>query len=184
MQNKRLTVYQMTTTALMTAVLCILGPISVPIGAVPVSFTMVAIYFAVYLIGPKFGTISYLLYLLIGIVGLPVFSGYQGGPAKLAGPTGGYLVGFIITAIVAGIVIDKFDGKILPSICGMVVGLAASYVLGTIWFILQSGYTLEAALAACVFPFLIFDTIKILFAALVGPVIRKQLQKAHLIKTA
>ena len=111
MKDKRMTIYQMTTTALMTAVLCVLGPISVPIGAVPVSFTMVAVYFAVYVLGAKYATISTLLYLVIGSIGLPVFSGYEGGLAKLAGPTGGYLIGFAVIAVIAGIIIDHFGGE-------------------------------------------------------------------------
>ena len=77
--------YEITITALMTAVTCILAPMSIPIGPVPISFTNLAIYLSLYLLGWKKGTISYLIYLLIGLVGLPVFSGFTGGPAKLAG---------------------------------------------------------------------------------------------------
>ena len=88
--------YEITITALMTAVTCILAPMSIPIGPVPISFTNLAIYLSLYLLGWKRGTISYLIYLLIGLVGLPVFSGFTGGPAKLAGPTGGYIIGFIV----------------------------------------------------------------------------------------
>lgn len=85
----------MVSTALMTAVTCILAPLSVPIGPVPISFTNLAIYLSLYLLDWKRGTLSYFLYLLIGFAGLPVFSGFTGGVAKLAGPTGGYIVGFI-----------------------------------------------------------------------------------------
>ena len=77
--------YEITMTALMAAVTCILAPLSIPIGPVPISFTNLAIYLSLYLLGWKRGTISYLIYLLLGLVGLPVFSGFTGGPAKLAG---------------------------------------------------------------------------------------------------
>lgn len=76
--------YEMTVTALMTAVTCILAPLSIPIGPVPISFTNLAIYLSLYLLGWKRGTISYLVYLLIGLVGVPVFSGFTGGIGKLA----------------------------------------------------------------------------------------------------
>ena len=76
--------YEITMTALMAAVTCILAPLSIPIGPVPISFTNLAIYLSLYLLGWKKGTISYLIYLLLGLVGLPVFSGFTGGPAKLA----------------------------------------------------------------------------------------------------
>ena len=95
--------YAMAVTALMTAVTCILAPLSIPIGPVPISLTNFAIYLSLYLLDWKKGTISYILYLLLGLVGLPVFSGFTGGIGKLAGPTGGYIIGFIPMAIIAGI---------------------------------------------------------------------------------
>ena len=100
--------YALTATALMTAVTCILAPLSVPIGPVPISLTNFVIFLSLYLLGWKKGTLSLLVYLLLGLAGLPVFSGFAGGIAKLAGPTGGYIIGFIPMAIVAGIIIDKF----------------------------------------------------------------------------
>ena len=78
----------------MTAVICVLAPFSLPIGPVPISLTNLAIYFVLYMLGVKRGTISYLVYLLIGLVGVPVFSGFTSGPGKLFGPTGGYLIGY------------------------------------------------------------------------------------------
>lgn len=100
--------YAMVTTAFMAAVTCILAPLSIPIGPVPISLTNLAIYLSLYLLNWKRGTISYCLYLLIGLAGLPVFSGFSGGIGKLAGPTGGYIIGFIPMAIIAGIIIDHF----------------------------------------------------------------------------
>ena len=88
-------VYPLAMTAVMAAVICVLGPLSIPVGPVPISFTNFAIYITLYVLGWKRGTVSYLVYVLIGMVGMPVFSGYSGGLAKLAGPTGGYIVGFI-----------------------------------------------------------------------------------------
>ena len=99
---RRSNTYAMTMIALMTAVTCILAPLSIPIGPVPISLTNFAIYLSLYLLDWKKGTISYFIYLLLGFAGLPVFSGFTGGVAKLAGPTGGYIVGFIPMAIIAG----------------------------------------------------------------------------------
>ena len=86
-------VYLMSVTALMAAVTCILAPMSIPIGPVPISLTNLAIYLSLYLLGWKWGTVSYLVYVVIGAVGVPVFSGFTGGLGKLAGPTGGYIAG-------------------------------------------------------------------------------------------
>ena len=167
----------MVSTALMTAVTCILAPLSVPIGPVPISFTNLAIYISLYLLDWKRGTVSYFLYLLIGFAGLPVFSGFTGGVAKLAGPTGGYIVGFIPMAIIAGIVIDHFNQRWLQ-LLGMIVGTAICYALGTAWFCMQAGYTVSAALAVCVFPFIPADLVKMLIAMTIGPAIRQRMGSA------
>lgn len=169
--------YAMVSTALMTAVTCILAPLSVPIGPVPISFTNLAIYISLYLLDWKRGTVSYFLYLLIGFAGLPVFSGFTSGVAKLAGPTGGYIVGFIPMAIIAGIVIDHFNQRWLQ-LLGMIVGTAICYALGTAWFCMQAGYTVSAALAVCVFPFIPADLVKMLIAMTIGPAIRQRMGSA------
>ena len=153
---RKTSTYAMVVTALMAAVTCILAPLSVPIGPVPISLTNFAIY------------------LLLGLVGLPVFSGFTGGLAKLAGPTGGYIIGFIPMAIIAGIVIDKFTNRGIQ-ILGMIVGTAICYAFGTAWFCFQAGYTVGAALAVCVIPFIPADLCKMVIAMIIGPMVRKRL---------
>lgn len=175
--SRSIQTYAMVFTALMTAVTCILAPLSVPIGPVPISFTNLAIYLSLYLLDWKRGTLSYFLYLLIGFAGLPVFSGFTGGVAKLAGPTGGYIVGFIPMAIIAGIVIDHCQKRWIQ-LLGMIVGTAICYALGTAWFCVQAGYTVSAALAVCVFPFIPADLIKMLIAMTIGPEICKRVGSA------
>ena len=100
-------VSQIAMIGVVTAVTCVLGPLALPIGPVPISLTNLVIYFSLYVLGMKNATISYLVYLLLGLF-LPVFSGGAGGPGKLFGPTGGYLFGFIPMAILGGIVIDRY----------------------------------------------------------------------------
>lgn len=175
--SRSIQTYAMVSTALMTAVTCILAPLSVPIGPVPISFTNLAIYLSLYLLDWKRGTLSYFLYLLIGFAGLPVFSSFTGGVAKLAGPTGGYIAGFIPMAIIAGIVIDHCQKRWIQ-LLGMIVGTAICYALGTAWFCMQAGYTVSAALAVCVFPFIPADLIKMLIAMTIGPEIRKRVGSA------
>ena len=138
-------------------------------------FINLAIYLSLYLLGWKRGTISYLIYLLIGLVGIPVFSGFTGGPAKLAGPTGGYIIGFIAMAIIAGLVIDHFHQPWLQLI-GMIVGTIICYVLGTAWFCFEAKSTVSGALSICVLPFIPGDLIKMIIAMLIGPAIKKRLR--------
>ena len=173
-EKRKITTQQMALVAIMTALTCILAPFSLPIGPVPISLTNLVIYFSLYLLGWKLGTLSYVIYLLIGLVGVPVFSGFTAGPAKLFGPTGGYLIGFIPMAIIAGIVIDKFTNRGIQ-ILGMIVGTAICYAFGTAWFCFQSGYTVGAALAVCVIPFIPADLCKMVIAMIIGPMVRKRL---------
>ncbi len=170
-------VYKLTTTALMAAVICVLGPLSIPIGAVPISFSSLAIFLALYAIGMKYGTFSYGIYLLIGFCGVPVFSGFSGGPAKLLGPTGGYLIGFIFMSVISGLFIDRFFEKRWMCFLGMVLGTAVLYLFGTVWLAHQAQLSFVAALAAGVFPFVPGDLIKIGIAAFAGPQIRRRLTR-------
>ena len=167
--------YEITMTALMAAVTCILAPLSIPIGPIPISFTNLAIYLSLYLLGWKKGTISYLIYLLLGLVGLPVFSGFTGGPAKLAGPTGGYIIGFIVMAVIAGLVIDNCH-KPLIQLVGMTAGTIVCYLFGTVWFCIVADSTFKAALGICVIPFIPADLIKMIIAMIIGPMIKKRIR--------
>ena len=183
MKNSKATnkskVYQMAVIGVMTAVICILGPLSLPIGLVPISFTNLAIYIAIYALEMKKGTISTILYLFIGFVGVPVFSGFTSGPPKLLGPTGGYLIGFVFMALIAGFFIDKFFNKWYLCIVGMILGTAVCYIFGTAWLAYQANLSAKAALAVGVFPFILGDLFKIILSAYIGPKIRKYLVQAN-----
>lgn len=172
----KLTTKEMVITAIFSAVFCILGPITIPIGPIPISLTNFVIYISIYILGAKNASLSYLIYLLIGAVGLPVFSGYAGGLGKLIGATGGYLAGFILTSIVSGIIVDRFYNNKFISILGMLLGLAIAYAFGTMWFaVLNGDKTLIEILKLCVIPFIFFDFIKILTAAFLGPILKTKI---------
>lgn len=166
----------------MTAVLCIIGPITlaIPISPVPISLATLAIYFAVYILGMKKGTISCLLYLFIGFVGLPVFSSFTGGVGKLFGPTGGYLIGYIFMAVISGFFIEKWQKNRYMQILGMVLGTIVCYLFGTIWLSMQAGMSFLAALGVGVVPFILGDMVKIVAASIAGSEIRKRLIRAGL----
>lgn len=166
--------YALTATALMTAVLCILSPMALPIGPVPITLSNFIILLTIYILGWKKATISLLLFLLLGFAGLPVFSGFVGGPAKVLGPTGGYLIGYIPMAVIAGILIDRTKSRPVH-ILGMIAGTVVLYAFGTAWFCFQANYTVGAALSVCVFPFVPGDLVKMFLAMTLGPVIKKRI---------
>lgn len=177
--KSRSRIYGLSMIAVMTAVICVLAPMSVPIGPVPISLTNLAIYLSLYLLGWKRGTAAYLVYILLGMVGMPVFSGFRGGAGHLLGPTGGYIIGFIPMALLAGLAISKSGSRIVQ-LLGMVVGTVIAYAFGTGWYCVSTGSAVFPALALCVFPFIPFDLAKMVFTMLTGPMIRSRLVRAGL----
>lgn len=179
----KLNTKQLALIGLMTAVICILGPLalSIPISPVPISLGTLAIYFVISVLGMKLGTISVIIYILLGLVGVPVFTGFSGGPAKLFGPTGGYIIGYIFLALICGFFVNKFAGELPLYILGMLLGTAVLYLFGTCWLAYQMDLSFPQALMAGVIPYIPGDLIKLAVAVAVGFQVRKRLIKAGLI---
>lgn len=177
--NQKIKTKQMVLIALMTAVTCVLGPLSIPLpfSPVPISLTNFAIFLAIFVLGMKNGTISFIIYLLLGAVGVPVFSSFRGGLQVLAGPTGGYLIGFIFLALIMGFALDHFDRKLLPTIIGMIIGIVVCYAFGTVWLAKLLSLSFKEGLMMGVIPYLPGDAAKIIIAAIVGPKLYGATQK-------
>ena len=165
-------IQNITLIALMAAVLCITGPFVIPIGIVPISLTNMVIYLTIILLDKKRATISVAVYLLIGFVGLPVFAGFTGGAGKLLGPTGGYLIGYLVLSLVAGTILEKVE-KVKALALG--AGTTGLYLIGTIWLMYQSKLSFMSALTVGVLPFVVFDVIKIIVAISIGNSIKKRI---------
>ncbi len=166
----------MTQISVMAALLCIAAPWSIPVGPIPISLATLVVYFAGIVIGRVDGLIAVSVYLLLGAVGIPVFSGFEGGIQKLIGVTGGYLFGYLFCAYMTGLFADKFR-KAWLTIAGMVVGTVLLYAVGTGWFMIQTGRTLVEALALCVVPFLPGDAAKIAVAGAGGIPLRRVMEE-------
>ena len=177
--NQKIRTKQMVLIALMTAVTCVLGPLSIPLpfSPVPISLTNFAIFLAIFVLGMKSGTISFIIYLLLGAVGVPVFSSFRGGLQVLAGPTGGYLIGFIFLALIMGFALDHFDRKLVPTIIGMIIGMAVCYAFGTVWLAKLLSLSFKEGLMMGVIPYLPGDAAKIIIAVIVGPKLYGATQK-------
>ena len=181
-KEKNLTIYALTFYALMSALICVFAPMSVPIGPIPVSLTNLILYFSIFIIGTKGTMISYIVYMLIGMIGLPVFSGYTGGLAKLAGPTGGYLIGFLPMILIMGVIYQyiekaKISVQITVIMIGMIFATMVAYLFGTAWFVFQMECDWKYALGICVIPFIPFDICKMIIAIILGRKIRSILLK-------
>lgn len=178
--QKKLDVKTLTLTGAMAAFICVLGPLSIPlpVSPVPISLGTLAVYFAMYVLGMKKGVMSCCIYLLLGFAGMPVFTAYTGGIAKVLGPTGGYLIGYIFMAVIGGLFIDRWKGAIAFSLIGIMLGTVVMYAFGTLWLSYQAGMGFGAALAAGVLPFIPGDLAKILIAMIVGRQVRSRLNRA------
>ena len=159
--------------ALMAALMAICAWLTIPFGPLPFTLQTFGVFAALGLLGGRRGTVAVLLYLLLGLVGLPVFAGFSAGAGALLGVTGGYLIGFLASALVYWAVTAKLGTKPLVMAVAMVLGLVVCYAFGTVWFIqvYTSGgnaTTLLGTLGMCVFPYIIPDLIKIALALLVA----------------
>ena len=154
----RISVRNMTRAAVFAALICLCSWISIPVGDIAFTLQTFAVFLALGLLGSKWGTVAIILYLLLGAVGLPVFSGFRGGLGILAGVTGGYLWGFLLSCALFRL-FSRFG--ILPA---MIAGQLICYVCGSLWFSLFSGGGLGLVLLRCVVPFLIPDAVKLYLA--------------------
>ncbi|MDD5937081.1 MAG: biotin transporter BioY [Clostridiales bacterium] len=173
--KKQLNVKSLTVIAMMTAILCVLAPFSIPIGDIPISAATLVVYIAAVLLGTKRSLVCVGLYILIGLAGVPVFSGWKSGAAVIAGPTGGYLLGYLLIALLTGLFLKIGKGKIPMMVLGMVLGTISCYAVGTIWLAHQLSLTAKAALWAGVIPFLPGDIAKIVVTVLIAVPTRKHL---------
>lgn len=150
---------------LFAALIAVCAWISIPM---TVSFTLqtCAVCLTAGLLGWKRGTLTVLVYILLGMVGLPVFTGFKSGIAAVTGPTGGYIVGFIFTALIVGLAADRLGKKLWVNILFMAIGILVCYLFGTVWFMIAYKVTFASALTTCVIPFLIPDAVKIAVAAI------------------
>lgn len=171
---------EMTKVALMSGVLCVLAPLMIPVpgSPVPLSMATFGVYLAGAILGAKQGAGCILIYLLLGMVGLPVFSGFSGGVGVLLGPTGGYITGYLPCALVVGKLTAHRLSKVWNGLA-MAVGTVICYFFGTVWFliIMDGTYSFKQVMLICVVPYLIFDSFKILVAALLAAPIRKVLRR-------
>lgn len=169
MQNKKqtLSLKALTLTAVFSALLCIISPFAIPVGPISVTLATFGVYLAGASLGLKRGSAAVAIYLMLGFIGLPVFSGFSGGFQRLFGPTGGYMVGYIPCAAITGAFVSRFKRPWAYPV-GMAAGTVALYALGTAWYCVLTGAGLLPSLSLCVFPFLLGDGIKIACASVLG----------------
>lgn len=164
-KNKKIKTIDIVYIGLFAALISVCAWISIPL-SVPITLQTFAVCLTAGLLGWKRGTLTVIVYILLGMAGLPVFSGFKSGIAAVTGPTGGYIAGFVLTALIIGFAADKIGKKVWQNVIFMAIGIIVCYFFGTVWFCTAYKVSFASALAACVAPFLLFDAVKITAAAL------------------
>ena len=172
-------VRKLTLAALFAALTAVFSQIAIPTPwQVPINLATMAVFLSGVVLGARWGAASQLTFLALGLCGAPVFSGFKGGMAVLAGPTGGYLVGYVLAALAVGLLAKRLSGRaVLPF--AMACGLVLCYALGTAWFMVSTQSGLIRSLTLCVLPFLPGDALKIAAASLLAPRLTGLLAQEH-----
>ena len=178
--KKSLSALKMAYISLGAVLIALCSWISVP-ATVPFTLQTFAVLLVCDLLGGRWGLVSVLLYLLLGAVGFPVFSGFSGGLGHLLGMTGGYILGFVLSALVMALMQRLLPRRRVFTLLSMALGLLACYAFGTLWFVKVYGdtkgpITLLTALSKCVFPFIVPDLAKLALALWAGKRLEKYRQ--------
>ena len=166
--------------SLMAALTAVGAYIHIPIGPVPIVLSTLFVLLSGLLLGSRWGLASIALYLLVGAIGMPVFAGGKGGFAHFFGPTGGYLLGYALSAWVTGFISERSRGFLVLEILAVVAGSLAIYGLGVPW--LKNGHQMSwiKTFMVGMAPFVIGDAVKasaaLVLARAVRPVLNRQLQ--------
>ncbi len=190
---KRMTTKDYCQIAIFTAVICIVSQLSIPMPAgVPITLQTFVIPLAAVVMGTYKGTISTVLYVVIGALGVPVFAGMTGGVDKLIGMTGGFIISFPVLAFFAGIGYYSAvkacrikNNKIrfyAVFVAGLIIGTIINYLIGTLWFSYITGNSLTYSFMVCVAPFIVTSLIKIAMIAVFGPVLRRMMVRSGVLE--
>lgn len=164
--------------ALMAVMIAVCSWISLPLGPVPFTLQTLGVFCALGLLGGARGTVAIAVYVLMGVIGLPVFAEFSGGIGVLLGTTGGYIAGFLLSGLIYWLITSRFGTGLVSTIVGMALGLIGCYAFGTAWFMVAYAKStgpvgLGTALGWCVVPFIIPDACKIALALFITRRIRK-----------
>lgn len=157
--------------ALFAAIICIVSPFYIPVGAVPVSLGLFAVALTAFITGSKRSVIATGIYLTLGFVGIGVFAGFKGGVGILMSPTGGFLISYVFVAAILGCC----RGNIKRDFLLQLVALFVCYLIGTVWYMIVTKSSILTGLVVCVLPFVVFDIIKLTGAYMISKTIKKRI---------
>lgn len=169
------------TSALFAAIIAIFAQLVIPLPLIPITGQTFAIGLTVTILGMRYGSLSVFIYILLGAVGVPVFAGLSGGFASIIGPTGGYIIGFLPSAILMGLYLKKFGYSKFHAIIANLLSMVITLLFGAVWLKYGSNLSWTTALSAGIYPFILVGIIKAVLAALAGVAVRGRLLRAKLL---
>ena len=154
--------------AIFSALICVCAWLALPLGDVTITMQTFGIFLSLYLLGGKYGCVSILVYLLLGAVGLPVFSGFRGGIGVLFGTTGGYIWGFLCAGLLYWLITALWGNHLNVRIFASVLAMISCYILGSLWYFYiyldKASISLWAVVLKCVVPYILPDAMKLTLA--------------------
>ena len=163
--------------AVFAALMAMCSQIQIPLGMIPINLGLFAVHLCAALMKKQYAALSMAVFLLMGLVGLPVFAGFQGGAGVLFGRTGGYIIGYVASAFLTSLLLEKWGRAWWKEALSMAAGVAACYLFGTAWYMALTHTPLWLSLTYCVFPFLPGDAVKIALAVALSARLEKPLRR-------
>lgn len=154
--------------ALMAGLIAVCSQIQIPLPYVPINAALLAVHMTAIILKPKYAILTVVVYIGLGFIGLPVFANFAGGAQIIFGPTGGFIIGYLLDVIIINVAVNMFDNSTKIISIYATLGTVACYALGTIWFMGVTQMHLNAALVYCVYPFIPGDILKIILAVLLS----------------
>lgn len=168
MAKNRLSIARLSISAVLVALLAAGSQIQIPLYPVPINLALLVVFLTALLLPPRLAFLTVAAYLSMGLVGLPVFAGFKGGPGALFGPTGGYLLGYLFSVFTVGMLTQRWQG-FWGNFLACLLGILACYLPGTLWLSFLTGRGVVEVLPLAVTPFVPGDVLKALAASLMAP---------------
>ncbi|KZZ84927.1 biotin transporter BioY [Bacillus sp. SJS] len=181
MEKQRVKLRMLILSGMFAAITAVFAQIEIPLPIVPISGQTLAVGMAATILGSRYGALAMTVYAGLGMIGLPVFAEAKGGLHILAGPTGGYIIGFIAAAFLTGYFLEKTKFTLKFALAANTIGMLVTLLFGTVWLKIVLGLPWDKALAVGVWPFVAVGLIKAVLASWIGIAVRRRLIQAKLL---
>ncbi len=173
--NNKTKIQKLTLSSLLTATLCVCSMLSLNLGGISFSFALLGVFIIGMILPPIYSVITVSVYVMIGLLGIPVFANFNSGFGALLGPSGGFIISYPIVALIISLLVKRLDFKLFKVTVITMLALLISYLCGCLWYSYVCDVSFLNAVFVCVIPFILFDFIKIQLAYFITKIIRHKI---------